>query len=216
MLKKLISYIYPVTKKIPSQYSGKLELTTINGKKVLDTLNTNYSYGSLQRVLKYSIDQINLEQTKNTLILGLGGGSVIQTLRDDKKMDSHITAVEIDQIIIDIAASEFDITSNGNTDIICDDAWNFVMTDKHSYDLIIIDLFIDNEVPSKFLELKFWKNILCHLKNGGDVIFNTLCDPKTDLTSIKEKLKRRNIAFEIHRYVEKTNKVLIAHYNHVA
>jgi spermidine synthase len=216
MLKKIISYIYPVTKRIPSHYSGKLELTTINGKKVLDTLNTNYSYGSLQRVLKYSIDQINVEQCNNILILGLGGGSVIQTLREDKKVDGHITAVEIDQIIIDIAENEFDIKSNQNTRIICDDAWNFMLTDKHTYDLIIVDLFIDNEVPSQFLKLEFWKNILNHLDNGSDVIFNSLCNPKTDLTNLKDKLHRRNIQFEIHRYVEKTNKVLIAHYDHVA
>ena len=86
MLKKIISYVYPITRKVQSQYSGKLELTVMNGRKVLDTLNTNYSYGSLQRVLKYSLNQINIENTKNTLVLGLGGGSVIETLRNEKKL----------------------------------------------------------------------------------------------------------------------------------
>ena len=216
MLKKIISYVYPLTKKVQSQFSGKLELTVMNGRKVLDTLNTNYSYGSLQRVLKYSIDQLDLKETKNVLILGLGGGSVVETLRKDNHFTEKITAVEIDQVIIDIADKEFNIKSNNNTDIICADAMDFVNNDKEKYDLIIVDLFIDNKVPNKFLKVEFWKSVLDLLDDDGDVIFNTLCHPKTDLTLLKEKLNRREINFEIHRYVEKTNKVLIAHYHHVA
>ena len=216
MFKKIISYIYPITRKVQSQYSGKLELTVMNGRKVLDTRHTNYSYGSLQRVLKYSIDQLNSSKTQNILVLGLGGGSVIQTLREEKKYKGKITAVEIDQIIIDIAAEEFEIQSNDQTKIVCADAWDFVIKNTQKYDLIIVDLFIDNKVPSKFLKLEFWKRILDKLSEEGDVIFNTLCNPKTDLTLLKEKLNRREIDFEVHRYVEQTNKVLIAHYNHVA
>lgn len=215
MLKKLISYFYPLTKRVQSQFSGNLELTVVNGRKVLDTLNANYSYGSLQRVLKYSLDQLDLEHTENALILGLGGGSVIQTLREEKKFEGKITAVEIDQVIIDIAANEFNITSNEKATIICDDAWNFVIKDRTKYDLIIVDLFIDNEIPGKFLKIEFWKRVLDLLNEDGNLIFNTLCNPKTDLTLLKEKLSRREIDYTIHRYVEKSNKVLIAHYNQV-
>jgi len=216
MLKKIISYIYPFTKEVQSKFSGMLEVTLINGRKVLDTLNTNYSYGSLQRVLKYSLDQINLEQTKNALILGLGGGSVIQTLKEEKGFTGKITAVDIDQVIIDIAANEFNIISDDQVAIICEDALNFVTNDANKYDLIIVDLFLDNKIPSQFLTLEFWKNVLDLLAEGGDIIFNTLCDPKTDLTVLKEKLHRRHMNFEVHRHVEKSNKVLIAHYNRVA
>lgn len=216
MLKKLISYILPLTRNVQSQYSGKLELTVVNGRKVLDTKSTNYSYGSLQRVFNYSLDQINLEHTKNALILGLGGGSVIQTLISARKFKGEITAVEIDPVIIDIAANEFNIRSNEQVSIICDDAYNFVIQDNIKYDLIIVDLFIDNKIPDKFLAIKFWKRILDLLNEGGDVIFNTLCNPKTDLTLLKNKLDRRKIKYEVHRYVEKSNKVLIAHFGNVA
>ena len=212
MLKKFISYFYPLTRKVESQYNGKLELTVVNGRKVLDTKNTNYSYGSLQRVLKYSLEQINLEHTENALILGLGGGSVVQTLRSERKFEGKITAVEIDPVVIDIAANEFNIRSNNETTIICDDAFNYVIHDKFKYDLIIVDLFIDNKIPDQFLDVVFWKRVLERLNKDGDVIFNTLCHPKTDLTLLKNKLDRRNIPYEVHRYVEKSNKVLIAHY----
>ena len=211
MLKKIISYLYPITKKIESQHNGILELTVLNGRKLLDTKNVNYSYGSLQRVLNFSLDQLDLKSTKNSLILGLGGGSVVHTLRDERKFEGEITAVEIDPVIIDIASNEFDVSANNQTHIVCDDAWNFVKNDTSKYDLIIVDLFIDDKIPEKFLAINFWKNILDLLNEGGDVIFNTLCNPKTDLTFLKEKLERRNFLYEVHRYVEKSNKVLIAH-----
>ncbi len=36
--------------KIRSKYSGVLEINYVNGKKVLDSKNTSYSYGNLQKV----------------------------------------------------------------------------------------------------------------------------------------------------------------------
>ena len=211
MLKKLLSYVYPLTKRVQSNYSGELEITLFNGRKVLDTLNTNYSYGSLQRVLKYSLNQVDFTHIESVLVLGLGGGSVVQTLRQDVHFNGNITAIELDSVIVDIAVTEFNLTPDENTTIVCTDAWEFIMTDTHKYDLIIVDLFLDNEIPRQFLNNEFWKSALNHLEKEGEIIFNTLCNPRTDLTFLKEKLSRRKIDFEVHRYVEKTNKVLIAH-----
>lgn len=199
-----------------SQYNGKLELTVVNGKKVMDTENTNYSYGSLQRVLTYSLAQLELAQTKNALILGLGGGSVIQTLRSVRAFEGEITAVEIDPVIIDIAAREFNIRADEQTSIACADAYDFVKLNKRKYDLIIVDLFIDNTIPEKFLTLKFWNRLLNLLNEGGDIIFNTLCHPETDLTFLIKELEKRTMRYELHRYVENSNKVLIAHLGNLA
>jgi len=93
-------------------------LTLIKGKKVLDTKNTNYSYGSLQRVMRYSLNQIDLQHVKSILILGLGGGSVVKTIREEKQFTGKITAIEIDPVIIQIAESEFGIGSDEKTAII--------------------------------------------------------------------------------------------------
>ncbi len=77
---RLLSYIFPITKKIESEYNGTLEITWHNGKKHLNTKNANYSYGSLQKILKIGLQKIDLTNCKNILILGLGAGSVIETL----------------------------------------------------------------------------------------------------------------------------------------
>lgn len=211
MLKNIISYFYPITKKIKSEFSGNLELTLINGKKVLDTEHVNYSYGSLQRVLGYSLDQLSFDHIDSILILGLGGGSIVKSLREERGFAGEITAVDIDPVIIDIAEKEFDISSNLHTKIVCADAWDFIQQDPNTYDLVIVDLFIDNVVPIQFLRLEFWRWILEHLNHEGDIIFNTLCSPASDIRPVKEKFERRGIEYMVHRYVEKTNKVLIAH-----
>lgn len=213
MIARFFSFLFPLTRKIDSRYSGKLELTMINGKKVLDTKNTNYSYGSLQRVMRYSLNQIDFQHVQSILLLGLGGGSVVKTLREEKEFKGKITGVEIDPVIIQIAEDEFGILSDTVTEIIQANAWDFVMGCKEKYDLIIVDLFIDNIVPSKFLSNDFWKLLLELLHSEGDIVFNTLCEPASDLTEIENKFQRRGIEYMVHRHVEKTNKVLIAHYH---
>ena len=81
-MKKILSYIWPVTRKFPSEFNGTLEISYVNGKKVLDTKNANYSYGSLQKILEIGLTKVNLKSVENLLLLGLGGGSIIQSLRE--------------------------------------------------------------------------------------------------------------------------------------
>ena len=100
---RLLSYILPITKRIESQYNGTLEITWFNGKKHLNSKNANYSYGSLQEILRIGLQKIDLLNCKKILVLGLGAGSVIETLRKDLNYNNHITALEIDPVIIEIA-----------------------------------------------------------------------------------------------------------------
>ena len=88
MLKKLFSYIIPITVlKQKSAVSQSIEVTWANGELVLDSKNTNYSYGSLQRILKKGLQKIGFERIKSMnhiLVLGVAGGSVIKTLVNGK------------------------------------------------------------------------------------------------------------------------------------
>jgi len=154
-MKQLLSYIYPVTKTIESKYSGKLEITWYNGKKHLNSENANYSYGSLQRILKYGLEKTELGNVNSILVLGMGGGSVIKTLRTDFNYNNTIEAVELDPVIIDIAKSEFGIIEDQHLKIHCADAFTFVKTNTTTFDLIIVDLYIDLSVPDKFLSTEF-------------------------------------------------------------
>lgn len=213
MIRKIISFVIPLSRKIKSAHNGYLELLQINGRTFLNTANTNYSYGSLQRVLQFSLRQVDLSRSKNALILGLGGGCVLKSLRKEFKFLGYITAVDIDPVIIAIAEKEFGVVPDEKTRIVCSDAFDYMLGDPEKFDLIIIDLFIDNQVPDKFLLQDFWRAVINKTNTDGTIIFNTLCVPFTDIQPVKNKLKKRGLEWRLFRYVEKTNKVLIAN-NH--
>ena len=209
MLKKLISYIFPLTRKVRSSFSGELEITLINGKKVLDSANTNYSYGSLQRILKFSLEHIDLNTKNEILLLGLGGGSVLETLRNDLNYTGKITAVEIDKAVIAIADRDFGITSDENTHILCEDAFTYIEQTGKLFDLIIIDLFIDDRIPEQCFTSRFWERIIKSTGKRGNIIFNTLKDPPSYTMAIQEELEQNGMNCRMFRNIESTNNVLI-------
>lgn len=178
MLKKLFSYILPFNIfKQKSTISQTLEVTWTDGELVLDSKNTNYSYGSLQRILRKGLKFIGFEkiQTMNQiLVLGVAGGSVIKTLVDEIHFEGKITGVEIDKAIIEIANEYFHLDQIQNLEIVIDDAFEFVLKTKDKYDLIIIDVFQDVRMPN-FLFEKFFIDRICFLLNSkGFILFNTM------------------------------------------
>jgi hypothetical protein len=61
--------------------SKSIEITWTNGELVLDSENTNYSYGSLQRILRLGLKSIGFDKIikmNHVLILGVAGGSVVK------------------------------------------------------------------------------------------------------------------------------------------
>ena len=209
---RLLSYIFPITKKVESSINGTLEITWFNGKKYLNTKNANYSYGSLQKILKTGLQKINLSKCKNILLLGLGGGSVIETLLNDFKYKDHITALDIDPVIIEISQKEFNISETENLKIICDDAIHYMNNNSEVFDLIIIDIFIDTEVPSPFLKTSFWNQIVKANSSKGSILFNASLDTddNNNLINLKQLLTDNQYKIEQINKVEGTNTLLIA------
>lgn len=155
-----------------SQYNGKLEVTWTNGRKVLDSSNANYSYGALQEVLDRGLVMIRADRAAPVLLLGLGGGSAISLLRKKFGYYGKITAVELDSAIIEIAINEFSIEAHQPLELICADAEAYVSSTNENFGLIIIDLFLDLQVPEQFFSTSFWKDIAGLLVSNGKVLFN--------------------------------------------
>ena len=212
-MKKILSYIWPITAKtIDSDTNGKLEITYYNGKKMLNTKDANYSYGSLQKILEYALSKIEFDNVKHVLILGLGGGSVISSLRKKFDFNGGIQAVDIDEKIIAIAKNDFDICTSHNLMISKYDAYKFVKKNDKKHDLIIIDLFINNEVPDQFYSVIFCENISKLVNENGYFIFNLgLKGKMTEKTEQVIAYFEKSIYFEtsLFKNIEGTNSVLI-------
>ncbi len=210
-MKKLLSYLWPTTRRFPSEINGTLEVTYVNGKKVLDTENANYSYGSLQKILEFGLTKVDLKTVENTLLMGMGGGSIIHSLRNTFAYTKNICAVEIDPEIIKLAKEEFGITTSENLQIIEGDAFQFVKTSKEKFELIIIDLFIDTNVPTIFYEKEFCENVSNLVDKEGSIIFNVGMKIEKDSKTIETLTSSfgSGFKFQVYPKVNDTNTLLI-------
>ncbi|MBU2940787.1 methyltransferase domain-containing protein [Lacinutrix sp. C3R15] len=212
-MKKLLSYIWPLTSNtIDSDTNGKLEIIFYNGKKMLNSKDANYSYGSLQKILEYALSRIELKEIKHVLLLGLGGGSVIYSLREKFGFNGHIQAVEIDDKMISIAKNDFNISASQNLTISKYDAYKFVQENNKKQDLIIIDLFINNQVPSQFYSSFFCENVSKLMNKNGYFIFNLGIKGKmSKKTNEVIRFFKNSPDFETSflKNIEKTNNVII-------
>ncbi|WP_310560715.1 methyltransferase domain-containing protein [Flavobacterium sp.] len=216
MLKKLFSYLIPITIfKEDSAISKSLEVTWNNGKLVLDSENTNYSYGNLQRILRTGLKNIGFEKIKSMdsiLVLGVAGGSVIRTLVDEINFKGKITGVDIDKSVIEIANTYFHLNAISNLEIIIDDASKYVLKTNTKYDLIVIDVFQDAKMPDFLFEYFFISRICFLLKPKGIILFNTM------LLKAKQKQINANYItnFDAKKYIvskinkaDKTNELIL-------
>jgi len=178
MIRKFFSYILPVKiYKKKSARSKMIEVTWANGELVLDTENTNYSYGSLQRILRYGLRNIGYDKIlkmDHILLLGVAGGSVVKTLVNEIEYKGKITGVEIDPEMIQIANLYFNLHLIEQLNVVIDDAFEFVLKTKEKYDLIIIDIFEDTNMPNFLFEKFFTDRVCAILKENGFVLFNTM------------------------------------------
>ncbi len=178
MFRKLFSFLIPINLvKKQSAFSKTLEVTYVNGTLVLDSLNTNYSYGSLQRILAKGLRYIGYKRIKKfdkILVLGVAGGSVIKTLVNEIKFKGEITGVEIDPNVIELANKYFNLNDIPNLNIYIDDAFEFVLKTNSKFDLIIIDIFQDTQMPNFLFEDFFVNRINFLLNINGFILFNTM------------------------------------------
>lgn|GEM_PF-217934 len=159
-----------------SRLSGRLELWLINGHKVLNSENTNYSFDSLHRVFQKAFRELQIEKTppENVLILGFGAGSVASILRHEYHFQCCITGVDADPLLLQIADEHFGMQASPLLQLHCADAAGFIATDTNTYDLIVTDVFIDIHVPESVTEAEFFHNCYRALKPGGTFLMNII------------------------------------------
>lgn len=189
MIKRFLSYFTPIIeKKIPSKVSKQLEVTWNSGQLVVDTEHTNYSYGNLEKVLKKGLQFVGYEKVRameNVLVLGLGAGNIIALLREDVKFNKQIDSVELDPAIVYIGQKYFDLDKYSERHTIHQmDAFEYVLRCQKRYDLIVIDIFQDANMPTFLFENYFAERLKRILNINGFILFNTI--------TLNELEKRRN------------------------
>ena len=187
--------MYPI--KIESrkgEVTSYLEVMQSNGKYVLNSENANYSYGGVHVIFDKLFQKIDIKQYnfKKVLLLGMGAGSIIKLLQEKYNINCSITAIEKDEVVIDLAKKYFGINTYKNLNIINADAFDYAASCNETYDLIISDLFVEWDVPKKFASNEYLKSLKRISSNKACIIYNKM----TELDIHKKELIDVSIAFE--------------------
>ena len=212
-LKYFLSFIFDVKiETTESILNPFLQVVIRNGRLLLNTYNANYSYGSLQDAFRFVFKKIKIEdkKIKDILVLGFGCGSVAALFNGYKNVE--ITGVEADEKVLALYEKYFieEITS----ELILVEAFSedYVTTITKTYDLIIVDVFIDIEVPSSIKESSFYKPLQNRLNKNGILIFNFIVlneKEQIEFEKIKDYFKLNYRRVETTEFM-KFNKILVA------
>ncbi len=159
-----------------TQFHPRLEVVALNGRLVLNGLSVNYSFGSLHRVFEAAFERLKLgdEKIETALVLGMGAGSVVELLSRLPRPPRAITAVEIDPVVVEIAKKHFHIDRQPGLEIVTADALEYVATAQATFDLAVVDLFIDAEIPPAFQTAEFLRAVRDRLNPGGLLVYNRM------------------------------------------
>jgi len=110
----------------------------------------------------------------NILILGFGGGGVVEIMRKNWPK-AKITGVDIDPVIVDLGKKYIGWDEKG-VNVLIKDAWEFVNKsyELHKYNLILVDTYNGSTFPAKFAKTEFVRKLKKILDREGVVIFNRL------------------------------------------
>ena len=176
--KIILSWIYPFNiERFYTKKNNTLEVNLQYGQLVVDTKKANYSFGNLHYVFQQVLSSLDftLEKKYNVLILGFGAGSISEILFN-RLNNYKIVGIEYDPVIIQIAKKYFPhVLKNTKIEIV--DAELFIQKNKDLYDLILIDLFVDTNVPNKFQTKEFLQNVYNSINSNGIVLMNSMNEP---------------------------------------
>jgi spermidine synthase len=171
---KLIDMLIPKSLKIlNSKFNKNIEIFFGVGEPTLIVDGLVESGFLLTHIWKTGIKNL-LPKTfkpKTILILGLGGGSNTK-LVSKYFPEAHITAVEIDDQMVEIAQKYYGLDKVKNLKIIIGDAESFACNLRsENYDLILVDCFVGKLIPQALQKMSFINYLYNH---GKYVLINRI------------------------------------------
>lgn len=162
---------------------GKLYLT-INGRP-----QTNPQYQSNWDKLLTPIVGGAKSSQYHILVLGLGGGDVIKVVQK-LNPGAVVTAVEIDNEVIQLAKKYFGIRATRKLKIVCEDAIEFMERNTEQFELVVVDLYDGDHIPSFVGSRKFLQQVASSTREKGSAIFNfaSYAFKESNYSDFQEKL----------------------------
>lgn len=190
--KRLASYLVSfVVERHTTPHNPVVEVVYSCGRYVLNGRSVNYSFGGLHQVFVASLGHLGVpvRPIRRVLVLGLGAGSIPAILSGYGK-PYEVTGVEADPLVLDLAARYWGLHQlpNIQLDVVNMLAEDFVAEDTLTYDLICVDLFVDNMVPAAAQTPIFLHHLHRLMAPGALLMYNCMFDRP------EEQAQARNFA----------------------
>ena len=169
MLKKLLE-------KTNSSINGEITIYSLFGSPKMYIGGLLQSGGIVSDIWKKGAKVVssNMRQASSILILGLGCGTAAKVF-SQKWPKAEIIGVEIDSEIIRLGKKYFGLDKIPNLKIVCGDAIDWVKKNaKGTFDLVIVDLYLGEKIPSESESLDFLRDLKNLLNRNGVIIFNRI------------------------------------------
>ncbi|MCJ7792813.1 MAG: fused MFS/spermidine synthase [Candidatus Marinimicrobia bacterium] len=158
--------------KTNSKISGEIKIKEHLGQYTLQVQNLTQSGGIIKSIWQKPLKKII--KANQVLILGLGGGTAIQLIKERFPV-AKITALEIDEEIIKISKKYFGLGKVKDLEIINEDAIKWIKNyQENKFDLMLVDMYVGGRFPQKAMENEFLQKLKKILTPQGKIVLNWL------------------------------------------
>jgi len=179
--KKYLSYVSEIhLESTSSIHNPELHVSLKDGRLMLSTDNAIYSFADKYYNFAEVLEMLNYSHFKNCLILGFGLGSIPYIIEKTLGELLSYTGIEIDEEVIYLASKYVLPQLNSDIQIIQADALTYVNLNQNKFDLILMDVFESDYIPSVFETAEFLQDLENCLTSGGLVMYNRLANSSDD------------------------------------
>ncbi len=178
-----LSYLMELhVESVESEHNPHLYVSLKQGRYQLSTANAVYSFADLYSNFARAFELVDLDRLpgREVLVLGLGLGSIPYMLEKTFRRDYHYTAVELDEAVLYLASRYSLPQLRSGIELRQADALAFVEQGSACYDLICMDVFLDDYIPEPFEGQPFLQGLHDLLAPGGLLLYNRLAATTRD------------------------------------
>lgn len=160
----------------PSALNPHLYVSLRRGRLQLCSANAVYSWEDLYDNFDKAFQRLPLDTLpiREVLLLGVGLGSIPQLLEGKYCRQYRYTGVEADENVLYLASRYTLPQLQSPLELHCTDALAFMQVCQDAFDLICMDVFVDDQVPDPFLLPDFLELLRARLNAGGILLYNRL------------------------------------------
>ena len=118
-----------------------------------------------------SVGLLFAKSAPRTLMVGLGGGSLVRTLLP-RDPGMHLDVVELNPMVVDVAQKFFAIQPSDRLAIHVGDGREYVQKATSKWDLILLDAYGDDYIPFPLTTVEFVRSVADKLDPNGAVVSN--------------------------------------------